>query len=293
MSTNELNTVIQQKQEDGSFVKLYPVTKINNVKDDDGNELGEVLKDKAQKVHNHDYSSDVPSTVEIGGIEKGFVTDGMTLEEIVFKLLHKYVAPEISFSSNPNGGTYEIGSKVDTVNLSATGIRESDNLQRIRFYKNDSVVKEINDIDATGNVIETYIDTDIATNTSYKADVYDGKTNVTSGTILFNFVHPLYIGALDVDVTNPTSDQIKTMTKKTVGRSNQEFTYTIDTKRMCIATPPGWTLRQVIDPNSFDITGSFAKMTIPVECLDGSTQQYNVYLSAPTSQTNFKVKFNI
>ena len=43
MSVNEFNTVIQQKQKDGSFAKLYPITKINNVKDDEGKNLGEEL----------------------------------------------------------------------------------------------------------------------------------------------------------------------------------------------------------------------------------------------------------
>lgn len=293
MSVNEFNTVIQQKQENGSFVKLYPVTKINNVKDDEGKNLGEVLDNKAQKVHDHEYVSDIPATVEVGGIEKGFTTEGMTLEEIVFKLLHKYVAPGISFSSNPNGGTYEIGSTVSTVKLTATGKREANKIERIRFFKNNAVVEEITNTSNTGNVTAEYNDSNITANTTYKADVYDGKTNVTSGTVTFNFVHPMYIGSLDADVSAPTSDQIKTMTKRVVGKSNQEFTYTVDNKRFCIACPPGWTLKQILDPNAFDITGSFASMTIPVQCLDGSTQQYNVYLSAPTSQNNFKVKFNI
>lgn len=293
MSVNEFNTVIQQKQENGSFVKLYPVTKINNVKDDEGKNLGEVLDNKAQKVHDHEYVSDIPATVEVGGIEKGFTTEGMTLEEIVFKLLHKYVAPGISFSSNPNGGTYEIGSTVSTVKLTATGKREANKIERIRFFKNNAVVEAITNTSNTGNVTAEYNDSNITANTTYKADVYDGKTNVTSGTVTFNFVHPMYIGSLDADVSAPTSDQIKTMTKRVVGKSNQEFTYTVNNKRFCIACPPGWTLKQILDPNAFDITGSFASMTIPVQCLDGSTQQYNVYLSAPTSQNNFKVKFNI
>lgn len=293
MTIQEVNTIMQSKQEDGSFVKLFPVTKINNVKNEDGQTLGEVLEDKAQKIHDHDYVSDVPSTVEVGGIEKGFTTEGMTLEEIVFKLLHKYVAPGIGFSGTPNGGTYEIGSSVPTINFTATGRREADKIQRVRIYKNNSIVKEELNSEITGNVVVTYTDTNLQANATYKADVYDGKNTVTSDNIGFTFVHPLYIGSLGAEISQPTSEVIKSMTKKVVGRSNQEMTYTIDNKRFCIACPPGWTLRQILDPNQFDITSSFAKLTVPVQCLDGSSQQYNVYLSAPTSQTNFKVKFNI
>lgn len=292
MTIQEVNTIMQSKQEDGSFVKIFPVTKINNVKDEDGQTLGDVLEDKAQKVHDHDYVSDVPSTVEVGGIEKGFTTEGMTLEEIVFKLLHKYVAPGVGFSGTPNGGTYEIGASVPTINLTATGRREADKIQRVRIYKNNSIVKDHQNVDVTGNVVVSYTDTNLTTNTTYKADVYDGKTNVTSGNIGFTFVHPLYIGSLDAAITKPTSDNIKSMTKKIVSPSNQEMTYTVDNKRFCIACPPGWTIKQILDPNQFDITSSFVSMSVNVNCLDESTQAYNVYLSAPTTQTNFKVKFN-
>lgn len=293
MSITEFNTVIQQKQEDGSFAKLYPVTKIENVKDVDGKDLHAVLDDKAQKEHFHDYSSDIPSTVEVGGIEKGFTTEGMTVEEILFKLLHKYVAPGISLTSSPNGGTYEIGSSVASAKLTATGRREADKIQRIRFYKNNTVVETIENTSNTGNVTAQYTESNITANATFKADVYDGRSTISSGNITFNFVRPMYIGSLDAGITAPTSDQIKTMTKKIVAKSNQTNTYTVDNKRFCMACPPGWTLKQILDPNAFDITGSFAKMTVPVECLDGTTQNYTVYLSAPTSQTNFTVKFNV
>lgn len=289
----EVNTIIKQKQADGSFVSLFPVTKMENVKDADGKNLNEALEDKAQKVHQHEYESDVPSTVQVGGIEKGFVTDGMSLEELVFKMLHQYVAPGISISGTPNGGTYEVGAVIPTVSITGTGRREADKIQRVRIFKNNTVVHTQDNETITGNVATTFTDTNVNANATYKADVFDGKNTVTSGNINFTFVRPMYIGSVPASAAVPSEDEIKAMTKKVVGRSNQSQNYTVDNRRFCIACPPGWEIKTILDPNSFDITGSFAKQTLAVTCLDGTVQNYNVYVSAPTSQTNFTVRYNV
>lgn len=289
----EVNTIIKQKQADGSFTALYPITKMENVKDADGKDLNVVLEDKAAKVHDHKYESDVPSTVAVGGIEKGFVTEGMSLEELVFKMLHQYVAPGVSVSGTPNGGTYEVGATVPTVKITGTGRREADKIQRVRIYKNNSVVHTLDNEDQTGNVTTTYTEENLAENATYKADVYDGKNTVTSGNISFTFVRPMYIGSVPAESAVPTEDDIKAMTKKIVGKSNQSQSYTVDNRRFCIACPPGWEIKTILDPNSFDITGSFAKQTLLVNCLDGTQQSYNVYVSAPTSQSGFTIRYNI
>lgn len=292
-NVTEVNTIIKQKQEDGTFISLYPVTKMENVKDAEGKNLNETLEGKAEKVHYHEYESDVPSTVAVGGIEKGFVSEGMSLEELVFKMLHQYVAPGASISGTPNGGTYEVGAVIPTVKITGTGRREADKIQRVRIFKNNAVVHTLDNTDVTGNVTTIYTEENLNANATYKVDVYDGTNTVNSGSIGFTFVRPMYIGSVPADAAVPTEDQIKEMTKKVVSKSNQSQSYTVDNRRFCIACPPGWEIKTILDPNSFDITGSFAKQTLAVTCLDGTLQNYNVYVSAPTSQTNFTVKYNV
>lgn len=109
----------------------------------------------------------------------------------------------------------------------------------------------------------------------------------------YTFVYPLYIGSLDAGASNPTADQIKAMEKKVVNKANQSYTYTVDNKRMAIACPPGWRLSKIVDPNGFDVTSSFAVKTLSITGLDGTAQTYTVYVSEPTTQTGFKVAFNI
>lgn len=293
MADNTVNSVIRVKQADGTYVTILPETKVSNVKDESGRTMVEILsEDVAQKVHVHNYSSDVPSTAAVGGIDKGFTTEGLAVEEMLFKLLHPYVKPTISYSCSPNGGTYEIGATVASVTVNATGNRQSDMIQTVKIYKNGAAVVT-EEWNKAGNCSATYTDSNITTNTTYKADVYDGKNTVTSATTSFNFVRPAYIGMMQSDISaGITSDMITGMSKKVQSPANLSNSFTLTNARMCVATPPGWTIRTIIDPNGFDITASFSVSTVSVTCLDGSSVDYTVYVSDPTTQTNFTVKFN-
>ena len=254
-------------------------------------EVKSMLEAKSDKADNI-FVSDIPSTVEVGGIEKGFTTDGMDIKDLLFKLLHKYLAPRIAISATPNGGNFEKGISVNNIKVTATGYRESDRLVSLKIMQN-SVLAASKDVTETGNSTLTYTVPTITENTTFSASVYDGTQTVNSGTIGYSFIYPLYIGYVDATVSNPTSANVKLMTKRIVAKSNQTYTYTVENKRMCIACPPNWSIKSIIDPNNFDITPGFATSDIDVDCLDGTKQKYKVYVSEPTSQTNFLVKFNI
>lgn len=137
----------------------------------------------------------------------------------------------------------------------------------------------------------TYSD-DITTNKTFILNANDGKSNF-SKSITFNFLYPIYVGYLDYNVAIPTETDIKAMTKKIVGVSNQTYNYNIDNKRMCISVPSNWNIRTIIDPNNFDITGSFVLKNIPITCLDNTSVSYKTYISEPTTQSNFTVKFKV
>ena len=85
---------------------------------------------------------------------------------------------------------------------------------------------------------------------------------------------------------------ISGLTKKVMSPANVNNSFTLTDSRMCIATPPGWTIKSIIDPNGFDITSSFSSQTVEVTCLDGSVISYTFYISDVTSQSGFTVKFN-
>lgn len=282
------------KNKDGSYTTYNLNTTTDNVKNSEGKTVTEIIaQDVAKKDHVHNYVSDVPSTVNLGGIPKGFTSDGLKVEEMLFKLLHPYVQPTINYTCNPNGGTYEIGTSVPQITINATGVRQSDMIQNVKIYKNNAVVVT-QEHNKAGNCSATYSDTNIAERTTYKADVFDGTNTVASATTTFNFVRPAFVGVLAADkaLATITSDDINGLTKKVMSPANIVNTFALNTQRMCLALPTGWTVKSIIDPNGFDITKSFASGTVKVTCADGNEVSYTVYVADPSTQAGFKVTFN-
>ncbi len=232
------------------------------------------------KEANVTYISDKPSTVAIGGLPLGYTSDGISIVELIDNMLHPYKAPSISLSITPSNTLYELGATISSLTLKATITQGSNDITSLVFLKDGSPLP------STSN--PTLTQSNIRNNVTYSAYVSDNINRINSNSINIKFINPIYIGSLsEVNSTN-----IKAMTKKIVNVSSQSYTYTINNKKMCIAFPSGWTLRNIIDPNGFDITQSFTKETVNIYCLDGNNKPYTVYSSEFTSQSSFTVKFN-
>ena len=232
------------------------------------------------KEANVTYISDKPSTVAIGGLPLGYTSDGISIVELIDNMLHPYKAPSISLSMTPSNTLYELGATISSLTLKATITQGSNDITSLVFLKDG------NPLPSTSN--QTLTQSNIRNNVTYSAYVSDNINRINSNSINIKFINPIYIGSLsEVNSTN-----VKAMTKKIVNVGSQSYTYTINNKKMCIAFPSGWTLRNIIDPNGFDITQSFTKETVNIYCLDGNNKPYTVYSSEFTSQSSFTVKFN-
>ena len=286
------NGIIRVKQPDGTY-KTIIQTDDNKVQDNEqGKTVTQILaEDVAEKNHTHDYVSDVPTTVDLGGIKKGFTTDGVRVEDMIYNLLHPYISPSITLSCIPNGVVYEIGSNVESVSLVADVIAQSEPIKQIRIYKDGNVVQLVdisNDEDCTATLIEE----GLTTNTVYKADVFDGVSTIASLPISFTFVRPALVGNLPADISNGiTEDMINDLTKKVMSPASLCNNFTLENSRMCLAVPPGWTITKILDHNGFDITRSFTVKKYDVICIDGQVINYTFYISDITTQTNFNIKF--
>lgn len=232
------------------------------------------------KEANVTYISDKPSTVAIGGLPLGYTSDGISIVELIDNMLHPYKAPSISLSITPSNTLYELGATISSLTLKATITQGSNDITSLVFLKDG------NPLPSTSN--QTLTQSNIRADVTYSAYVSDNINRINSNSINIKFINPIYIGSLsEVNSTN-----IKAMTKKIVNVGSQSYTYTINNKKMCIAFPSGWTLKNIIDPNGFDITQSFTSETVNIYCLDGNSKPYTVYSSEFTSQSSFTVKFN-
>ena len=238
------------------------------------------------------YSSDVPSTVAVGGIPLNYTTTGITFNDFIYDLLHPYVKPTITFSVSPTTVVYEQGYTIPKLTFTANAKRGSKSITQIAINKNDAVV-ELSDFDEgyMGNPNLYHSVNNVKTPIKIYAYATDGDNRVNSNTINISFINPIYIGIVDSD--KPTQTQIKAMTKRVVNPSNQSYNFTMLNKRMCISVPSNWTIKTIVDQNGFDITNSFTTINVNITCLDGVTRAYKTYISNVNTQNNFTVKFNI
>lgn len=233
-----------------------------------GEDSGEVL-----------YSSDKPTTVEIGGIPLGYTNSGISIVKLIDDMLHPYKKPSISLSINPSTTLFELGSVASfTANVSVN--KGSNDISEIVLMK-DSVVL----VTSKDNISHKL--SNIVSDTTIKSYVNDKTNIVNSNNINIKFINPIYIGS----TSSIGASDIKAMEKRVVNVGNQIFEYTVTNKRMCIAVPSEWTLKNIVDNNGFDITPSFTKTVINLYCLDNTLRAYTVYYSEPTSQNKFKVEF--
>lgn len=225
------------------------------------------------------YSSDKPTTVEIGGIPLGYTNSGISIVKLIDDMLHPYKKPSISLSINPNTTLFELGSVASfTANVSVN--KGSNDISEIVLMKDSTVL-------ATSKDNISHKLSNILSDTTIKSYVNDKTNIVNSNNINIKFINPIYIGS----TSSIASSDIKAMEKRVVNVGNQIFEYTVTNKRMCIAVPSEWVLKNIVDNNGFDITPSFTKTIVNLYCLDNTLRAYTVYYSELTSQNKFKVEF--
>lgn len=274
---------------------LITANKLNNMENGIHTAIEEINAIKENGLGNDGeciYISDVPSTVAVGGIPLNYTTDGITFNDFIYDLLHPYAKPSISLTASPNTSLYEKGYVVPKITFTAKANKGSKNISQIAISKNSAIV-ELLDFDPTYTENPTiyHVVNNATSNISVSSYVTDGDSRVNSNTININFINPIYIGTVNTET--PTQEDIKAMSKRIVNPSNQSYTFTMTNKRMCISVPSDWNIKTIIDPNGFNITGSFSVVNVSVLCLDGVIRAYKTYVSNVNSQTNFTVKFNI
>lgn len=240
------------------------------------------------------YSNDEPIVTPIGQIKVGQTFEDVPIKDMLSMILYPYVAPVITCSANPGGGLKHKGTTVNNIVITANITKKSKKITSVKFFKDSSVIKESTEEIITGSAQRTAQIDAINQSCNIKATAYDGESTVSSNVIGFQFVNPYYIGILDGDITIPTAAQVTGLQEILSTPTNINKTFTsIASQRVCIAVPNGWLIKNIIDPNGFDITPSYTKHEISITTKTGQVQEtYNVYVSDVFSAENFTIKFN-
>lgn len=250
--------------------------------------------EKEQFKANTLYTNEMPTVNDLGGIKAGTSFDNMPVNEVLTKLLYPYVAPVVGANCTPNGGTYECGNTQKVTRITANVTKKSEKITKVEFCDGSTVLetKEGAEV-ANGGSISIVTDIDVNTNKNFTVKVTDAENKTYSAnTGSFTFVYPYYMGvcAEEADINE---DLVKGLTKKIESKGNKSHSFTCDYQRMVFAYPKSHgALRSIIDPNNFDITGTFGRQEVSITGLDGKAVPYYVYVNSASTVSNFTVKFN-
>ena len=281
---------------------------MENKINDEAQKLTAALSDKSDSNHVHTEYATLQSEEEreifrtteltvspMGGIAAGTNLDGMTVKEILAKLLYPYMAPTVAVYATPNGGIFEKGNKQTITNIRVVITKKSEKITKLQILQGTTTLVNLTDSSVTDGGTFNYpvtIPVD-SVNVQLTAKVTDATGNIVSAnSTAFNFVYPYYIGVCgENDTVNEAL--IKSLNKRIETKANKSISYTTNQQRMIFAYPKAYgNISKIIDPNNFDVTSTFVKQELTITGLDGTAQVYYVYINNSSSVENFTMKFN-
>ena len=284
------------------------ITEQNTIIESVRNDVSDAMGNVAPADHTHSEYATIESENEreifttteltvstLGGIQAGSDLNGLTVKEILNKLLYPYVAPTISVSGTPNGGIFEKGDNQTITNVKAVITKKSEKITKIEIVQGSTVLAMKDDTSiADGGTFNFTVNVPVnSANVQLTGKVTDAQGSVrTSTTAAFNFVYPYYVGVCgENDIINETL--IKGLTKRIEAKGTKAISYTTNQQKMIIAYPKSYgVIRKVLDANSFDVTNTFTKTEIKITGLDGTSQSYYVYVNNASTVDGFTMTFS-
>lgn len=246
------------------------------------------------------YTNNTPVVQAHGGITAGETFDAVPVTEMLTRILYPWVAPVVSakVAIPVNGGTFEMGNTQNVTSITVTVTKKSSDITKVELFDGSSPLgsktgTDLNTLNSTGSATFTFtVDVDVTTNKSFQAKVTDAADKVTSAsTGSFSFVYPYYQGVVAADATINEA-AVKGLTKIIQAKGTKSVTYTADNQKMVFATPKiNGVIKTITDPNGFNVTDTFTQSEISITGLDGTAQQYYVYVSGATTVSAFKETF--
>lgn len=239
------------------------------------------------------------TTKSAGGIPVGADLSNKTLLEIIGDMLYSYQATTNVrlTAANPSGGVFEAGTVKNITDATVAWNAGSTQVTKAEVLVG-GVVKGTAQVSA-GTSVKVTLDSPIeigstgVSTTTITGRVWDdeGKKSYSGGSISWNYVYLFYHGVAPA-AGEVTGEMVKGMTKHIEAKGNKKWTFTANNQRCVFAYPASYgNIRQIFDANNFDATSTFTKSTVQVTGLDGTAQNYNVYINEPATITDFAFDF--
>lgn len=220
------------------------------------------------------------ATVAVGGFKKGDKPQNMTFKEFADQLLHPYVATSgVGLSLSPtNGGTFEMGTTQTVTGATVRWTAGSQQVTKAEVLVGGSPVGQAEV--SSGTSVAVTVSDSIKANKTFTARATDPTKAYTGGNVTFTFVYPFYWGVV-ASGSPVDSAAIVGLTKSVTNKGNKTVSYTTSGVQQAVfAFPASYgDLKSIMDQNNFENIDTFTKSTVQVTGLDGTPQQYNVYVS--------------
>lgn len=245
---------------------------------------------------NEIFDVDILTVNALGGIAANADLNGMTTHEILKKLLYPYVAQVVSTPARvPNSTVLEAGNDQVITQVSVTVTKKSEAITNVALYNGSTLLAEKtgDEVAAGGTFTFSGLEVQVpSTSVILTVKVTDASGNVVSkNTAGWNFVYPYYVGVC-AEGAEINEDLVEGLTKKVEIKGNKAITFNCDYQCMVFAYPKAHgVLKSVLDPNNFEILGSFTVHEVSVTGLDGTAQAYYVYVNGASTVADFKVNF--
>ena len=241
------------------------------------------------------FETDQLTVSTLGGIQAGANLNGLTVKEILNKLLYPYVSPTIGITGTPNGGVFEKGDNQTITSVKVVVTKKSEKITKLEILQGSNVlISQEDSTIANGGTFTYSINVPVnSSNVQLTGKVTDATGTVkTSTTASFNFVYPYYVGVCgENDVINEAL--IKSLDKRIEVKGQKAISYTVNQQRMIIAYPKSYgAIRRILDANSFDATDTFTRTEIKITGLDGTSQSYYVYANNASTVSGFTMTFS-
>lgn len=260
---------------------------------------------------------------DFNSIPAGTNLEGLTLKEILFKILYEYQIPLLDASGVPEGGIYEKGSADTLFSSVDIGYSTSNSNYPLALLNNLRITKTGEGLifDASLGLVNSstgsYEDTNGILNwggvnrtITYQVEVDDNQSDQTQPAVIdqvnYTFYYPIRWGIVDKDaslagilsndilgldssILQGQTDLLAQFNNPSSLQIKHLFAY-VDT----IAAPDNFgPLSEIIDQNGYNVTGSFSTTTKDVST-DGGDVRYRIYLLnnwTDTSTFSYTFKF--
>lgn len=244
------------------------------------------------------YTNTTPTVNAHGGVAAGTTFNAVPITDVLNKILYPWVAPTVSASATPNGGTFEKGSTQSVTSIKVNVNKKSANITKVEIFDGSTSLgsktgADLSTLNSNGSATLTFTTSaTVTSNKNFTAKVTDADNKVTTAnTGSFSFVYPYYSGVVAAGATVDAA-AVKALTKKIEAKGTKTIAYTASNQKMVFATPhANGIIKTITDPNGFNVTDTFVHSTVPITGLDNTAQTYDVYVSDPTTVTSFNMKF--